>query len=96
MVPWEKSLTSRSTATPQPSIIIPVWPVGHERRPVAGGEGGAPELERDGHLADGAIDADGQDHPLARPVAASDGRLHAVGRAPVVDDRRPARPRPPP
>ena len=26
-VPWAKSLMSRSTATPQPSIIIPVWPV---------------------------------------------------------------------
>ena len=31
-VPWAKSLMSRSTATPQPSIIIPVWPVAHERR----------------------------------------------------------------
>ncbi len=27
-MPWVKSLISRSTATPQPSIIIPVWPVG--------------------------------------------------------------------
>ena len=27
-MPWAKSLISRSTATPQPSIIIPVWPVG--------------------------------------------------------------------
>ena len=27
-VPWTKSATTRSTATPQPSIIIPVWPVG--------------------------------------------------------------------
>jgi hypothetical protein len=27
-VPWTKSLITRSTATPQPSIIIPVCPVG--------------------------------------------------------------------
>ena len=27
-VPWRKSAITRSTATPQPSIIIPVWPVG--------------------------------------------------------------------
>ena len=27
-VPWTKSETTRSTAAPQPSIIIPVWPVG--------------------------------------------------------------------
>ena len=27
-VPWRKSAMTRSTATPQPSIIIPVWPVG--------------------------------------------------------------------
>ena len=27
-VPWTKSAMTRSTATPQPSIIIPVWPVG--------------------------------------------------------------------
>ena len=34
-VPFEKSLMTRSTATPQPAIIIPVWPVGTNaaRRP---------------------------------------------------------------
>ena len=35
-VPWAKSLMSRSTATPQPSIIIPVWPVGTNDGRVAG------------------------------------------------------------
>ena len=37
-VPWTKSLMTRSTATPQPSIIIPVWPVGTNDAPVAGRE----------------------------------------------------------
>ena len=27
-MPLRKSLITRSTATPQPSIIMPVWPVG--------------------------------------------------------------------
>ena len=93
-VPWTKSLITRSTATPQPSIIMPVWPVArrppsarHERRPA--------QLERDRHLADRAVGADGEDHPLARAVRATDGRLVALGRPAVVDDRRPscARPR---
>ncbi len=87
MVPWAKSLISRSTATPQPSIIIPVCPVGTNDGAVAGRQGGPAQLERDGHLADRAVAADGQDHPLAGCVAAPDGRLHPVRRPPVVDDR---------
>ena len=54
-VPWAKSLITRSTATPQPSIIIPVWPVGTNvaRSPAA--RAAATQLERDRHLADGAV-----------------------------------------
>ena len=85
-VPWTKSAMTRSTATPQPSIIIPVWPVATNDAPQAGRRGGPPELEGDRHLADGAVRADGEDHPLARRVAAADGRLEAVGRPAVVDD----------
>ena len=88
-VPWAKSLMSRSTATPQPSIIIPVWPVGTNdaERPAACAEDA--QLQGDRHLADRAVRADGQDHPLARAVAAPDGRLHPIRRPPVVDDPRP-------
>ena len=91
MVPWAKSLISRSTATPQPSIIIPVWPVAtNDARSPA-----AMAARRSSSATDilpiGAIDADGQDHPLARSVAAPDGRLHPLRRPAVVDDRRPAR-----
>ncbi len=32
-VPWRKSEATRSTATPQPSIIIPVWPVATNTAP---------------------------------------------------------------
>ena len=59
----------------------------HERRLVAGRQGRAPQLERDRHLADRAVAADRQDHPLARPVPSPDGRLHPVRRPAVVDDR---------
>ncbi len=40
-VPWAKSLISRSTATPQPSIIIPVWPVGTNDGAIAGARAAA-------------------------------------------------------
>ena len=90
-VPWAKSLISRSTATPQPSIIIPVWPVGTNDGPVAGGQRRSAKLEGDRHLADRAVGPDRQDHPLARAVAAPDGRLHPLRRPAVVDDPRPAR-----
>ena len=91
MVPWEKSLIEPVDGDAPALDHHPGLAGRHERGPVAGGAGGAPQLERDGHLADGAIDADRQDHPLARSVAASDGRLHPVGRSAVVDDRRPPR-----
>ena len=59
----------------------------HERDRVAARLGGSPELEGDRHLADRAVAADGQDHPLARCVPPAHGRLHPLGRAPVVHDR---------
>ena len=49
------------------------------------------ELQPDGHLADRAVRADGEDHPLARAVAAPDGRLRPRRRPAVVDDPRPGR-----
>ena len=67
----------------------------HEDGPVAGGQRRATQLERDRHLADRAVAADGQDHPLARAVAPADRRLHPIRRASEVDDRR-ARVPPPP
>ena len=86
-VPLAKSLITRSTATPQPSIIIPVWPVGTKTaaRPACAGR--PAELEGDAHLADRAVGADGQDHVLARAVGPADGRLLAARRPAVVDDR---------
>ena len=87
-VPLVKSLMTRSTATPQPSIIIPVWPVGTMTAASPAATRGRDELEGDRHLADRAVRPDGEDHPLARLVPPADGRLHPVGRAPVVDDPR--------
>ena len=91
MVPCEKSLMSRSTATPQPSIIIPVWPVGtNEARWPAASAARRSSRPTD-ILPIAQSTADRQDHPLARAVAAPDGGLHPVGRSSVVDDRGPAR-----
>ena len=58
---------------------------------VAGAAGGRDELQRDRHLADGAVRPDRQDHPLARQMPAPDGRLHALRRPPVVDEPRAGR-----
>ena len=90
-VPLVKSLMTRSTATPQPSIIIPVWPVGTMTADGAVAAGRRDELQRDRHLADGAVGADGQDHALAGQVLPPDGRLHPVRRPPVVDEPRAGR-----
>ena len=46
---------------------------GHERRAAAGRGRRAAQLEGDGHLADRAVRADGQEHPLARRVPPADG-----------------------
>ena len=54
-VPWAKSLISRSTATPQPSIIIPVWPVGTNTADWPAAMRRRAQLERDRHLADRAV-----------------------------------------
>ncbi len=87
-VPWAKSLMSRSTATPQPSIIIPVWPVGTNDarcrpRPAAA----ARNSRATDILPIAQSRPDGQHHPLAGAVAATDRGLHPLRRAPVVDDR---------
>ncbi len=90
-VPFAKSLMTRSTATPQPSIIIPVWPVGTITADAPVPTRRRDQFECDGHLADRAVRADGQDHPLARQVPAPDRGLHPVRRPPVVDQPRAGR-----
>ena len=84
--PLTKSAMTRSTATPQPSIMMPVWPVGTKTADEARPQGRPAELEGHGHLADGAVAADGQDHAAARPVRAARGHVVALGRAAVVDE----------
>ena len=59
---------------------------GHEAGGPAGGGGGAPELQRHGHLADGAVRAHREDHALAGEMAAAHRRDHALRRPAVVDD----------
>ena len=66
----------------------------HERRRGAVTPGGRDQLERDRHLADGAIRPDGQDHPLPGHVAPPHGRLHPVGWPAVVDQPRAGAPPP--
>ena len=64
----------------------PGLPGGNEGDGVPGGAGGVAQLQGDRHLADRAVRADRQDHPLAGAVAPADGGLEALRRAPVVDD----------
>ena len=66
----------------------------HERRRAARRERRRPELEGDRHLADRAVGADGQDHPLARAVLPADRGLHPLRRPAVVDDPGARRPQP--
>ena len=83
---------SRSTATPQPSIIIPVWPVGTNDGRSAGGL--APP-RRSSSATD--ILPIAQSVPTVRitrlpgPWRPPDGGLHPVRRPAVVDDPRPGR-----
>ena len=92
-VPWRKSAATRSTVTPQPSTIIPVWPVATNTadRPAAWA------ARRSSNPTD--ILPIAQSVPtvsttrLPGQVAAADGGVHALGRPPVVDQPHARRPR---
>jgi len=62
---------------------------GNEGHGVPGGAGGVPQLQGHRHLADPAVRADREDHPLPRAVATPDRGLEALRRAPEVDDMDP-------
>ena len=72
-------------ATPQPSIMMPVWPVGTKTAESPAARAASTELERHAHLADGAVGADGEDDVAAGAMRAARGDLVALRRAPVVD-----------
>ena len=65
---------------------------GDEHDRSAGGLGDAPQLEGDGHLPDRAVRADREQDPLARQVSAPDRGVHALRRAPEVDQPDARRP----
>ena len=86
--PATKSATTASTEMPQPAIAIPVCPVGtnSERDPARAGL--AVELERDRHLPDRAVRADGQ-HDRAVDLEVRAGRhVEAGRRAPEIASAR--------
>ena len=87
-MPCAKSLIRRSTATPHPSIIIPVWPVGTNTADWPAARADVRSSSATDILPIAQSVADRQDHPLARPMAAADRGLHPLGRSSVVDDRR--------
>ena len=98
--PAMKSATTASTAIPQPAIAIPVWPVGTNTTASPRRARLAVELERDRHLPDRAVGADGEDDRRAgscrfSPVGTFEagGRLAQVAQLDAVLARR-ARPAP--
>ena len=74
-----KSETTASTEIPQPAIAIPVWPVGTNRDASPRARAARVELERDGHLPDRAVRADGEDG-LRRQLEVRAGRDVQAGR----------------
>jgi hypothetical protein len=70
---------TRSTATPQPSIIIPVWPVGTNDRSRRRA-GRPPQLQGHRHLADGAVRPTVRITRLPGQMPAPDRGLLAVRR----------------
>ena len=84
-----KSATTASTEIPQPAIAIPVCPVGTNTEAIPRLAGLAVELERDGHLPDRAVRADGE-HGLAGQLEVRAGRHIEVGRRPPQIGQRDA------
>ncbi len=76
-VPCTKSDTTASTGAPQPSIMMPVWPVATNEVLTPASRGRPTQLQHHRHLANGAVRADRQDHPLPRGVATAHRRSSA-------------------
>ena len=77
--PAMKSATTASTAMPQPAIAMPVWPVGTKTDATPRAPRLEVELERDRHLPDRAVGADGE-HDRRRHLRGS-RRSRSRGRA---------------
>ena len=93
--PAMKSATTASTAMPQPAIAIPVCPVGTNTDAMPARARRAVELERDGHLPDRAVRADGEhdrrvDLEVRAGRAVEVRRAGGAGRAARRRARRPA------
>ena len=75
-----KSATTASTEIPHPAIAIPVWPVGTNSLAIPRARAAGVELERDGHLPDRAVGADGEHDLRAVRQVLAGRRVEAGGR----------------
>ncbi len=86
-VPWRKSDTTASTGAPQPSIMMPVWPVATNEVLTPASRAARRSSSMCRHLAHGAVRTDRQDDPACPGHGGGRPRSSGAGRAADILER---------